>query len=252
MKVEARHSKHRRKDVLPLHPELTAMLRDWLQGVAAGARLFPMLARRKTWKMVKRDLERVGIPYETDAGIADFHAAGRHTHITELLRSGASLVEVKELARHSDIKTTMKYAHIGLEDQARAVAAMPVPNLNSTGSGAARALQFGRRWWTNGGIDWHGRHSHKTPKPLREQGFWCRLSSTDIRCLSRGDRTRTCDLLTPSRPDGGSNSEQQQDLEQGETQHVEKHVVDPGLAKIVAAWPGLPEPIRRAMLALVE
>ncbi len=125
--VEATYSKHRRKDVLPLHPELTAMLRLWLKDLGPGDKLFPMLARRKTWRMVKKDLERVGIAYETEVGIADFHAAGRHTHITELLRNGASLAEAKELARHSDIKTTMKYTHIGLKDQARAVAAIPAP-----------------------------------------------------------------------------------------------------------------------------
>ena len=72
--------------------------------------------------MVKKDLERVGIAYENEEGIADFHAAGRHSHITELLRSGASLVEAKELARHSDVRMTMKYTHIGLEEQAKAVA----------------------------------------------------------------------------------------------------------------------------------
>ena len=52
---------------------------------------------------------------------------GRHTHITELLRNGASLVEARELARHSDIRMTMRYTHIGLDDQARAVAAIPAP-----------------------------------------------------------------------------------------------------------------------------
>ena len=77
--------------------------------------------------MVKKDLERVGIPYETEEGIADFHAVGRHTYITELLRNGASLVEARELARHSDINMTMRYTHIGLDDQARAVAAIPAP-----------------------------------------------------------------------------------------------------------------------------
>jgi len=35
--------------------------------------------------MIRKDLEAVGIPYTTKAGGADFHAAGRHTHITELL-----------------------------------------------------------------------------------------------------------------------------------------------------------------------
>ena len=52
---------------------------------------------------------------------------GRHTHITELLRNGAFLVEARELARHSDIRMTMRYTHIGLDDQARAVAAIPAP-----------------------------------------------------------------------------------------------------------------------------
>ena len=128
--IEAVSSKHRRKDVLPLHQELVVMLRDWLQAMSPSEKLFPMLARRKTWRMVKKDLERVGIPYETEAGIADFHAAGRHTHITELLRNGASLVEAKELARHTDIKTTMRYTHIGLKDQARAVGALRMPKVS--------------------------------------------------------------------------------------------------------------------------
>ncbi len=123
--VEAAHSKHRRKDTLPLHSELVSMLREWLVGLEQEEPLFPKLAKRRTYRMVKLDLERVGIPYKTAEGIADFHAAGRHTHITELLRNGASLVETRELARHSDIKMTMKYTHIGVEDQARALQNIP-------------------------------------------------------------------------------------------------------------------------------
>ncbi len=79
--------------------------------------------------------------YRNDAGVADFHAAGRHTHITELVRSGASLPEVKELARHSDIKMTMKYTHIGMEDQARAISNLPMPKANPNGR-SATALQM--------------------------------------------------------------------------------------------------------------
>jgi site-specific recombinase XerD len=125
--VAAVSSKHRKVDVLPLHPELAAMLRQWLKGLQPGEKLFPRLGQRKTHVMVKKDLERVGIPYENEDGIADFHASGRHTYITELLRNGASLPEAKELARHSDIKTTMRYTHIGINDQARAIAALRVP-----------------------------------------------------------------------------------------------------------------------------
>jgi hypothetical protein len=109
-----------------------------------GEKLFPKLAGRKTWRMVKKDLERVGIPYGTEAGIADFHAAGRHTHITELLRNGASLPEAKELARHSDIKTTMRYTHIGLKDQARAVAGIKATLLPTKNSQREPAALHGR------------------------------------------------------------------------------------------------------------
>ena len=123
--VDAACSKHRRKDVLPVHPKLAAMLRHWFKGMDRTDLIFPKLAKRRTSLMVKKDLERAGIPYRNDEGIADFHAAGRHTHITELLRNGATLPEARELARHSDIRMTMKYTHIGIDDQARALSQLP-------------------------------------------------------------------------------------------------------------------------------
>jgi integrase len=119
--VEAAFSKHRRRDVIPRHPELVTMLTQWLKDYEPAKVLSPKLAKRRFWFMVKRDLERVGIEYETPEGIADFHAAGRHTHITELPRDGASLPEAKQLARHSDTKMTMRYTHIGIADQAKAL-----------------------------------------------------------------------------------------------------------------------------------
>jgi site-specific recombinase XerD len=123
--VEAKSSKHKKKDVLPLHQDFVEVVAGWVKGMVPGEKLFPKLGNRRTWLMVKKDLERVGIPYETEEGIADFHAAGRHTHITELLRNGASLPEAQKLARHSDIKMTMKYTHIGMDDQARALGNLP-------------------------------------------------------------------------------------------------------------------------------
>jgi hypothetical protein len=74
--VQAACSKHRRKDVLPLHPELVVVLRTCLRGLKPADKLFPNLENKKTWLMVKKNFERVGIPYETEEGIADFHAAG--------------------------------------------------------------------------------------------------------------------------------------------------------------------------------
>ena len=126
--VEARSSKHRRKDTLPVHPELLELVRDWMVGLGPDDPIFPNLAWRKTYTMVQKDLERAGIPYETHEGLADFHAAGRHSHITGLVRSGASIMEAKELARHADIRQTAKYTHIGMEDQADALAGLPRTN----------------------------------------------------------------------------------------------------------------------------
>lgn len=154
--IEAAYSKHRRRDVLPLHPELVEMLGLWLAGSAPEELLFPKLGKRRTWLMVKKDLERVGIKYETREGIADFHAAGRHTHITELLRNGASLPEAKELARHRDIKMTMRYTHIGMDDQAKAINHLPglspaaLPQAPKTRSGSARAKE--KSWERPGSV----------------------------------------------------------------------------------------------------
>jgi len=140
--VAAACSKHRREDTLPVHPDLADMVREWVGGMGPDDLLFPRIERKKTWLMVKLDLERVGIAYETYEGIADFHAAGRHSHITGLLRNGATLVEARQLARHADVRMTMKYTHIGLEDQASALAGLPLPkaSTNANGSGIGRVL----------------------------------------------------------------------------------------------------------------
>lgn len=76
--VDAAGSKHRREVALPHHPDLVAIFRQWLPGTAPDAKLFPKLDLRKTWFMVKKDLERIGIAYENSDGIADFHAC-RHS-----------------------------------------------------------------------------------------------------------------------------------------------------------------------------
>jgi hypothetical protein len=44
-----------------------------------------------------------------------------------------------ELARHSDVKMTMRYTHTGIDDQAEALKNLPAPHLQD------RALHFGRR-----------------------------------------------------------------------------------------------------------
>lgn len=45
----------------------------------------------------------------------------RHTFISNLIRAGANVNYVKQIAGHSDIKTTERYIHIGIEDLREAV-----------------------------------------------------------------------------------------------------------------------------------
>ena len=124
---------YRNLKIKPLSPDYVAKAKVYVLSSKADdttvTPLFPNLDRKKTWLMVKKDLEVAGIPYTIPEGTADFHAAGRHTYITELLRNGATVVEARELARHTDVRQTMKYAHIGLHDQAKALSGLPLPKV---------------------------------------------------------------------------------------------------------------------------
>lgn len=126
--------------------------------------------------MIRLDVKRAGIAYRTEEGIADFHAAGRHTYITQLLRSGASLPEAMDLARHTDVKMTMRYAHIGIEVQAAAVANLPMPVADPAKVAPANPALHGR--CTLGGTRGHSVSSAGN-------------RSVVIPCQSGGQGTRT-------------------------------------------------------------
>jgi site-specific recombinase XerD len=187
-------SKHRRMDVLPLHPTLVKMLRQWLAGFTSEQKLFPGLERKKLSEMIQKDLKRAGIPYRTAEGIADFHAAGRHTYITQLLRNGVTLPEAKELARHSDVKMTMRYTHIGIDDQAKAVAKLP-----------ATVLQMR---CISGGFDSHSTSQPGNHVPEKSGDNPCRNKDfvTDRRQSSRTDKAEGTGL-EPATPCGATDFE---------------------------------------------
>jgi integrase/recombinase XerD len=123
--LEAAYSKHRRKDVLQLHPHLVPHLRLWLADLPPNERLFPGLAGRKTFEMMKRDLKAAGVPYRNaDGKYADFHAL-RHTFITRAWTTGTTPDVVRALARHCDINLTLRYTHTTQAAQADAIKKMP-------------------------------------------------------------------------------------------------------------------------------
>lgn len=155
MKVEAGYSKHRREDLVPLHPEVANWLTAWVEekGIDSKTILFPV-ANRKTAKMMKQDLgaarkvwineasdegerkrreETDFLKYENDAGLyADFHS-NRHTFLTALGRMGVSPKVAQTLARHSDVKLTMGiYTHAGIHDLAGAIETLPGPRAHQS------------------------------------------------------------------------------------------------------------------------
>jgi len=132
--IEAAYSKHRRTDVIPLRRDFAERIRAWItskSGSGHGRPLFDV-AEKRTAEMIKKDLERVGVPYVNERGhYADFHAL-RKTFITNLSRAGVPPKTTQMLARHSDINLTMNvYTALGMLDQAAAVEALPaIPSDN--------------------------------------------------------------------------------------------------------------------------
>ena len=144
--VEARNSKHRRRDVLPLREDITAALKAWLAKRkvlslnTAEATLWPGTWIRRASAMVRMDLARAQLEYKDASGrVFDFHAF-RHTFLTNLARAGAHPKATQSLARHSTITLTMdKYSHVGLVDMKKALDALPALTPSASESVALKA-----------------------------------------------------------------------------------------------------------------
>ena len=79
-----------------------------------------------TADMIRMDLKTAGIDYLDDQGRNfDFHAL-RHTFVTNIANSGASVRTTQELARHSTPTLTIgRYAHSDDNDKLAAIRALP-------------------------------------------------------------------------------------------------------------------------------
>jgi integrase len=141
--VEAGYSKHRRKDVLPLHPDLARRLQEWLAdrsqaaddethvlsiNPVSDAKLWPgcWAEKRHAAEILRKDLKAAGVDYRDDQDrVFDFHAL-RHQFISSLAKAGIHPKTAQELARHSTITLTMDhYTHVGLYDLGAALSSVP-------------------------------------------------------------------------------------------------------------------------------
>jgi integrase len=122
-------TKNRKGATQPLQPDVAAALRGYMMGRPAGVPLWPGLWWKKGAEMLRIDLDAAGVPYAVEGPdgplYADFHAL-RHSYIALLEKSGATLKEAMQLARHSDPKLTMAvYGRAQLHDLGRAVERLP-------------------------------------------------------------------------------------------------------------------------------
>ncbi len=112
---EGEFTKNGRDATQPIRPELVEMLRPWLVGKAPGKPVFPINCDNVA-PALRLDLDAAGVD---SAASYDFHSL-RHTYVTMLIKSGASVKVCQELARHADPKLTMNvYTHLALHDLAR-------------------------------------------------------------------------------------------------------------------------------------
>jgi hypothetical protein len=90
---------------------------------------------------MRTDLDAAGVAYIVEGPdgplYADFHAL-RHSYIALLEKSGATLKEAMQLARHSDPKLTLAvYGRAQLHDLGRAVERLPALMAGSEGEAVA-------------------------------------------------------------------------------------------------------------------
>jgi integrase len=129
--LSAGEAKNGRTAVQPLPPDVADLLRGYLRDKPSGRPVWPGAwhADGDAAEMLRIDLEAAGVPYVVE-GLdgplyADFHAL-RHSYIAMLDRSGATLKEAMQLARHSDPKLTMAvYGRAQLHDLGEAVGRLP-------------------------------------------------------------------------------------------------------------------------------
>ena len=126
--VMAGYTKNKKEAVIPLTKDVADKFEQWFKerGLQTKDSVFPDFNKSKGAKMLKSDLEEAGVPYKDEDGkYADFHSL-RHTFITNVVKSGATIKEAQALARHSTANLTMNvYTHLTKDEERQAINRLP-------------------------------------------------------------------------------------------------------------------------------
>ncbi len=127
VRVNAAYAKDRKEVDQPIRQDLALLLSNWLKGKTAGLPVFPKLTKH-TNLLIRGDLARAGIAYRDSSKlklVADFHSL-RHTYVTMVVQSGATVKACQTLARHSTpVLTIGRYAKASSEELRGAMDRLP-------------------------------------------------------------------------------------------------------------------------------
>ena len=115
--VRLRDRKNNRPDQLPLPEAAIKAIAAYLVGGRAKSKLRALfLTLRPPYRPISANLTTACIRHCMQSAGLDTHAYWlRHTYAQNLLESGSSLYEVKEMLGHHSIESTRKYLHIHVE-----------------------------------------------------------------------------------------------------------------------------------------
>jgi len=89
--------------IIPMHDSLRAVLSNLSK---KALNIFGPFSKQKPRRILIRIAKKAGIK-----GLTRLHEL-RHSYATFLLKKGVDIYKIKELLGHSDIRDTMKYAHL--------------------------------------------------------------------------------------------------------------------------------------------
>jgi integrase len=122
--LESEHQKSGRIGSVPMNREARAAIISRATFRAEHCPASPWVFSDKNGNRIK-SMKRSFATACKRAGIENFHPHDlRHTCAAWLVQSGVPIREVAELLRHSDIKVTMRYAHLAPENVRAAVTAL--------------------------------------------------------------------------------------------------------------------------------
>lgn len=121
LRLRAAASKTGKNHNLPMNSKVIAALQAWRRQskkVAADSLVFPSPVSGKMLNNVKK----AWLAVLRDAGIENFRWHDmRHDFASQLVMKGIDLNTVRELMGHSDLKMTLRYAHLAPDNKLRAV-----------------------------------------------------------------------------------------------------------------------------------